>query len=152
NEAFAQQDYESALRLFEQAETLALDPGLVSFNKAAAYYRLDRHKEAIESYRRCLGDDRAPPERRTRAHFDLGNALLQYAGDNPYTLAEAVAEYRACLHQPDLPASLRSDARHNLELAQLRWLKARAKAPPDKENPDDPNKATYPEDVPEKRE
>ena len=146
NDAFAQQEYEAALKFYEQAETLTLDPGQLSFNRAAAYYRLGRHKEAIECYRRCLQDDQAPPTRR-RAHFDLGNALLQYAGDSPSTLAEAVAEYRVCLHQPELPTALRNDARHNLELAQLLWLKAWEKLPEDKrkdqEKPPDP---TYPDD------
>ena len=142
NEAFARQEYENALKAYEQAETLAPDPGLISFNKAAAHYRLGQHREAIECYRRCLEDDQAPIERRARAHFDFGNALLQYAGDNAQTLAEAVSAYRACLHQPMLSARLRADARHNLEIAQLLWLKAGGKLPEDKKT--DPNKPPYP--------
>src|SRR5262249_1030124 len=126
-----------------------------------AYFRLEMHKEAIECYRRCLEDDKAPAERRARAHFDLGNVLaeyagrtpysksesvalglgmIQHAGDDPYTLGEAIAEFRACLLQPGLSAELRADARHNLELAQLRWLKVRANMIKDKSagDPDDP--------------
>jgi Ca-activated chloride channel family protein len=146
NEAFAQHDYETALKFFEHAESLTLDPGLVSFNKAAAYFRLGRHKEAIECYRRCLEDDQSSIDRRARAHFDLGNALVQYAPDNPLTLAEAVAAYRACLYQPNLQVKLRDDARHNLELAQLLWLKVREKLPPDTKNPDDPKYPPQPDD------
>ena len=48
-------------------------------------------------------------------------------------LAQAVQAYRACLLEPDLPSDLRADARHNLELAQLLWLKARS----DRKNPDE---------------
>jgi Ca-activated chloride channel family protein len=125
NEAFALQQYDVALRFYEQAEALTLDPGLVSFNKAAAYSRLEKYKEAIECYRRCLEDDGAPSARRARAGFDLGNALLRDAGNHAPTLAQAVQAYRACLREPDLTGDLRADARHNLELAQLLWLKAR---------------------------
>jgi Ca-activated chloride channel family protein len=149
NEAFARQDYENALTFYEQAESLTTDPGLISFNKAAAHYRLGQHREAIECYRRCLEDDQAPVARRARGHFDLGNALLQYAGDNAQTLAEAVAAYRACLHQPALSASLRADARHNLEIAQMLWLKARGKLPEDKKT--DPNKPPYPQENEDKK-
>lgn len=170
DDAFARQDYAGALKLYEKAEPLTLDPGLISFNRAAAHYRLGQHKEAIECYRRCLQDDAASAERRARAHFDLGNALVEYAciepyqlteaiagfpisislnrsahGNNPTLLAEAVAEYRACLHQPNLPAELRADARFNLELAQLLWLKARERLTAEQKNPGSQDKPTYPD-------
>ena len=132
NDAYARTEYDQALKLYEKAETLSLDPGLISFNKAAVYYRLKQHKEAIECYRRSLQDDQASAERRARAHFDLGNALLHFAGDNPRTLAEAIGEYRACLGQPNLETNLRTDAHHNLELAQLLWLRVRETLPDDK--------------------
>jgi Ca-activated chloride channel family protein len=140
NEAFAQQQYDAAVRFYEQAEVLTPDPGLVSFNKAAAYSRLEKFKEAIDCCRRCLEDDRAPSARRARANFDLGNALMRDAGNHAPLLAQAVQAYRACLQQPDLAGDLRADARHNLELAQLLWLKARneKKTPDDAESNKDP--------------
>jgi Ca-activated chloride channel homolog len=125
NDAFSRQDYSAALGYYEKAESLTTDPGQISFNKAAAYYRLERYKEAIECYRRTLEDDQAPPERRARAHYDLGNALQQHAPDGLSELAAAVASYRKCLAEPNLEPDLRAKARHNLELAQLRWLAAR---------------------------
>jgi Ca-activated chloride channel family protein len=145
NEAFATGDYQAALDWYEKVEPLTLDPGLVAFNKAAAYAKLNRHREAIECYRRCLQDDpnQTPAERRARAHFGLGNALVQYAGDNAVSLKEAVAAYRASMHHADL----RADARHNLEIAQMLWLKAWEKLSPEKKKdlgpPDDPE---YPND------
>ncbi|MBI2808367.1 MAG: VWA domain-containing protein [Planctomycetes bacterium] len=135
-QAFAETDFEEAVKLFEKAETLTLDPGRVAFNKAAALYRLGRFREAIDSYRRCLEDDRIPAERRARARFDLGNALVQYAKEQDAgLLAEAVATYRACLLESNLPAALRQDARHNLEIAQLQWLKARQNETEEKDGP-----------------
>jgi Ca-activated chloride channel family protein len=125
NDAFAQQDYTGALGYYEKAESVTTDPGQISFNKAAAYYRLGRYKEAIECYRRALEDEQAPPERRARACYDLGNALQQHAPDGLGELAAAVNSYRECLGQPNLDPELRAKARHNLELAQMRWLRAR---------------------------
>jgi len=145
NEAFARQDYEDAVKLYEQAEAESLDPGLVSRNKAAAYYRLGDYKAAVAGYRRCLDDEDAPPLRRARAHFDLGNALVRYGPDNAPQLAEAVRSYHACLLTPDLPPSLRTDARHNLELAQLLWLKAWQKLPEAQKNAAD-SKPKEPDD------
>ena len=139
NEAFSAGNYQVALEFFDKAEALTLDPGLVSFNKGAAFDRLDRHKEAIDCYRRCLQDDKAPPARRARAHFDLGNALVRGGSENITALAEAVASYRAC--QPNLSEHLRADARYNLELAQLLWVKAWEKLPEERkkeEKPDPP--------------
>ena len=48
-------------------------------------------------------------------------------------LRRAVTAFRACVAQADVDADLRADARYNLELAQLLWLKARA------DNPDQPD-------------
>ncbi|MSQ93342.1 MAG: VWA domain-containing protein [Gemmataceae bacterium] len=160
-DAFARQEYAEAIKSFEQAERLTHDPGWVSFNKAAAHFRLGQYRDAIDCYRRSLEDDSAPPERRARARFDLGNALVQYATEQPLPLADAVASYRACLLEPSLPDKLRADARHNLEIAQVLWLKAvqaqakeggppKQKDPKYPEKPDekDPNAARKAYDVP----
>jgi hypothetical protein len=126
--AFMRQDYPSAVKLYEEAESSTHDPGLVSFNKAAAYYRARQYREAIECYRRCLDDDQAPSDRRASAHFHLGNALFRQAGDGDADLfKQSASAYRACLREPGLSATLRADARHNLELAQMLWLQAMQK-------------------------
>ncbi len=139
NEAFAQQEYAQAVEHYEKAEAASLDPGLVAFNKGVALYRLGRFAEAELSFRCCLDDDQAPPVRRAKACFDLGNSLLRQGSDDSAVKYRLAAEaYRACLLQPDLDADLRKDARHNLELAQVLWLQARAKRPDDPEG-NEPN-------------
>lgn len=131
NAAFERGDLETAVRLYTEAEARTTDPGLVAQNKAAALYRLGRHAEAEFYYRLCLQDAAGP--RRARVLYGRGNALLQTAGTgNAKTLAEAVRCYEECLRQDDLEAELADNARHNLELAKLLWLKAKA-------NPNDPN-------------
>jgi len=136
DDAFARQDYESARASYEKAEILTQDPGRLSFNKAAALYRLERYPEAIACYRRSLEDDTMPIERRARACFDLGNALVQQAGDDPQQLADGIAAYRAALRLAEPQATWHKDVRHNLELAQLLWLQARVKHPEPKVVPE----------------
>jgi Ca-activated chloride channel homolog len=135
SEAFARDDFQRALELCEQAAERTTDPGLVAFNKAAALYRLgliedDEQRaqayfhEAARHYRLCLED--AAGERRARALFDLGNALLQQARDTDARLLEqAIGAYEQCLEEP-AETGLLDDARHNLELAKVLWLRAKA--------------------------
>ena len=91
NAAFERQDYQAAVDLYARAEERTTDPGLVAFNKATACYRVGRFAEAAAGYRRCLEDEQAPPERRARAFYDLGNALVKQSGDaSAALLAQAV--------------------------------------------------------------
>lgn len=139
NEAFARGEFEDALKWYGQAEDRAPDPGLVAFNKAAAYFRLGRFREADLHYQRVLEDEGIPRERRIRAWFDLGNARVRQAGaDNASLLESAIASFRNCLAEADPSGDLAHDARHNLELAALLWTKATAK------NPDKPPEGTDP--------
>jgi tetratricopeptide (TPR) repeat protein len=136
NVAFAHADYEGALHFYELAGQRTGDPGLVAFNRAAAYYRLGRYREAELDYRRCLEDDAAEPSRRARALYDLGNCLMQQAqGRDAALLEQAVQAYEGCLGFPPDDGNLRADAQHNLELAKLLWLKAKASNPPNSNEP-----------------
>jgi tetratricopeptide (TPR) repeat protein len=131
NAAYASRQYEEAVRLYEQAEERAEDPGLVAFNKGAALYRLGRFVEAEKCYRRALEDAEAPTLRRLRALYDLGTSLLYVDnGKDADSLALAVRCLQTCRRQVTDP-DLRARARHNLELAR-RLL---ALAVPDPSNP-----------------
>src|SRR2546430_1445349 len=67
----------------------------------------------------------------------MGNAHLQDSrGISRDPLEKALAAHRACLFLDD--AALQNDARHNLELARLLWLKA-IPEPRDPPRSDDPN-------------
>jgi Ca-activated chloride channel family protein len=147
NAAFDRQEFDAALEHYKRAEALSPDPGLVAFNKAAAYYRLEQYREAELHYRRALEDDAAPDPRRARAHYDLGNALARQAGEQDAALlGEAVAAYRAALAEPGADVDLQKDVRHNLETAQLLWLKAKARQP--ESPPDTPDGSEKPRPKP----
>jgi tetratricopeptide (TPR) repeat protein len=138
NAAFARGEYAEALALYERAEERAADPGLVAFNKGAALYRLGRWREAQLCYLRCLEDQEAPPARRAKGLYDLGNCLLREGAESQSakTLALAIEFYRACLGDP-AGQELHGQARHNLELARLLWLKARTNPAQDRDPKED---------------
>ena len=55
----------------------------------------------------------------------MGNAFMrQSRGSNRGLLEKAIDAYRLCLLMTETEGDLRGDARHNLELARLLWLKA----------------------------
>jgi Ca-activated chloride channel homolog len=133
NEAYDRGQDNEALKYFEEAEDFTADPALVSFNKAAALYRLERFGEAALHYQRCLEDGTIPAMRKARAYFQMGNACIRDSrGNNRSLLEKAIDAYRFCLLMKETDADLRGDVRHNLELARLLWLKALP-------NPDDPS-------------
>jgi hypothetical protein len=135
NDAFNHEDYAAAVDCYTHAEEQTSDPGLVAFAKAAALYRLAGQnqeggrraglfREAELHYRRSLED--ATGDRRAAALYGLGNALVQQGQDlGAQALQEAIRCYRECLRlgarEPE-PA----DVRHNLELARILWLQAKA--------------------------
>ncbi len=155
--AFGGKDYAACVRLCEQAEERATDPGLVAFNKAAALYQLGLSEEdprtrwglflsAQQHYRFCLED--ATGARRARSLFDLGNALLQQAQDRDARLLEqAIEAYDVCLREPATDSGLRADARHNLELAKALWLRARAKRAQSDAEPESADPTSVPRDT-----
>jgi Ca-activated chloride channel family protein len=145
DDAFARQKFDEARIHYEKAEGLTGDPGRLSFNLGASYYQLGRYREAIECYRRSLEDESMPGARQARAWFYLGNATLQQAGDDAGQLADAVKAYRAALFLLPAQSDLLVPARHNLELAQVRWLKAKERQPVKKTDPlKDPDKSKAP--------
>src|SRR5438067_306676 len=90
NDAFAQGDYRQAIQEYAQAE---------------------RHF-------RCSLEG-AAGERLPRTLYDLGNCLVQQAGEKDVgLLTQAIGCYQDCLKHTDADAELLEDARANLDLAQ----------------------------------
>src|SRR5262249_21794368 len=138
NAAFAQGDLDAALALYEKAEPAANDPGLVAFDKAAAYFRQGRFRDAELHFLRCLQDDQASKSRRAKAYFGLGIALVRRAeAKDRAALEQAIDAFASCLTLAEPSSELATDAQYNLELA--RWLRLRAKPASDKSDGDHPN-------------
>ncbi len=146
NEAFGRRDFDEAIRCYRKALAQADDPGQVAFDLAAARFRKEEYAAAVTAYRQALDDGEIPLERRQRAWFDLGNALLAEAGTSDRRLVEeAMTAYRHCLAADPEP-ELQHDAEHNLALAGGRWLKTQP-PPPDQGN--DPGNTPDPNPKPE---
>jgi Ca-activated chloride channel family protein len=152
NDAIQRKDYESALRHYEQAEVDASDPGLVAFNKGAALFRLGRLREAELCYLRCLQDRAIPAERRRKALYDLGVALLQRGADmrDSDALRRAVEAFELFSQEANADQKLQDDAEYNLELARLLWRKVRTEKRSDdkQDNEGDGNKGKSPNKTP----
>jgi len=147
NTAFSHADYAAALDFYNRAEESATDPGLVAFNKAAALYRQGRFREAELQFR--YGREDATGPRLARLLYGLGNCILQQAQDrDARRLKEAMSFYELCLQQQAADAALIADVRHNLELARLLWLKAKARK--DSGEPDNPEQNSE-NDLPKNR-
>jgi tetratricopeptide (TPR) repeat protein len=143
NGAVARQKYAEAVKLYEQAEGQATDPGLVAFNEGVAFYQQGDYARAEAQFRLARQD--ATGRRRVWADYDLAANLIQAAGDRDAAkLAEAIGLLEECLRNDETDERLAANARHNLELAKLLWLQAKARPnpqkdkPPDEENPQPP--------------
>jgi tetratricopeptide (TPR) repeat protein len=137
NTEFAHENFAAAVDWYSRAEDSAPDPGLVACNEAAALYHLGRYREAELHYRDAR--EEATGVRLARLLYSLGNCIVQQAQDRDAArLREAMGFYELCMQQAAADAALITDARHNLELARLLWLKAKA-ARHDSNNPDQGN-------------
>jgi len=147
NQALEQGDYASAIVLYQQAEDRSADPGLIAFNKATAYYHLQDYRKAESHYRMALDDAAIGPERRARALYNIGDALVKLADESDVQrLRQAIRFFSLCLDMAP-EEGLRRDAAHNLELTKLLWNKARARAadPPAPNESEPPDEARSPD-------
>jgi tetratricopeptide (TPR) repeat protein len=160
NAAFGQGNFAEAAQFYQQAEERTTDPGLVAFNKATALYSEKKYDEAEAHYWLCLGDAGPRVERRlqefpgkdlpaklrraagprlSRVLYNLGNCLLQRSqGKDADLVEQAAVLYDHCLRLGDGGATLRANARHNLELAK-EFLRLNPRPPKkDKSSSDSP--------------
>jgi Ca-activated chloride channel family protein len=136
NLAFERGDYGYALECYQAAAERATDPGLVAFNKAATFYRLERYAEAEQEYLRSL--EGAAGSRLPKALFNLGNTLVQEArGQDIATLERALGYYDAALRSAREDAALAESVRHNMRIARELWLRAKEKHKAAKERASD---------------
>lgn len=125
NAAVAAGDFETAEEWYTAAEERTADPGLVAFNKANALFHRERYDAAERHYTRALDDADSPPARRAAALYNRGVCLLKQGGLSK--LRAAIDSFDRCLALSPADAGLVADAKHNLELAKLLWVEARAR-------------------------
>jgi tetratricopeptide (TPR) repeat protein len=148
NAAVESNDLAEAERLYQAAEVLTADPGLVAFNRATVLFQRaqaaqpELYAEAAKHYYWVLNDAACPPERAARAWFNRGTCLLRQPGATTAVYRSAIACLERCLDSDAADAPLRANAAYNLKLAKLLWNEARKKEKKD----DSPNRDFPPED------
>jgi tetratricopeptide (TPR) repeat protein len=86
NAAFERDDLTEAERLYQSAETVTNDPGLIAFNRAAVLFQRaqigqpELYAEAAKSFSWALSDAAIPPERAARAWYNRGTCLMRQPG------------------------------------------------------------------------
>ena len=147
NVALAAGDLAAADAYYARAEDRTDDPGLVAYNRGVVALKRGDDRAAELAFRRTLGDPAASAKRRAKAYYNLGHALVRQAGNDRKRLRDAATCYERCLESAADP-TLISDAKHNLELAKLLWLKATAgtEPPPERDGPDEPKDKPTPKD------
>ncbi len=146
NAAFLRGDIEDADRLYTTAEERTTDPGLVAFNRAAVLFQKGEFREAELHYARVLDDAECPADRAAKAWYNRGTCILRRGGSagggSAGVYRSAIACLERCLESAVADEPLKADARHNLELAKIRWNEARKTT----SKPDTPNENPPPED------
>jgi tetratricopeptide (TPR) repeat protein len=141
-------DRDEANRLYEAAEVLTSDPGLVAFNRAAVLFQNDRFGEAATYYYRVLRDAACPPERAAKAWYNLGTCLINQPNATSAVYDNAITYLRHCLDSDVADAPLKANAAYNLKLAKLLWKKAWDEEERNGKKPPMPNDPHPPEEDP----
>lgn len=147
NAAVTRGEFQKAEEWYAAAEERTADPGLVAFNKANTLFHRDRFADAERHYTRALDDADSPSARRASALYNRGVCLLKQGGLT--RLRSAIESFDRCLAGSPEDAALVADARHNLELAKLLWVEARAREQK-KPLPNDPPPDSPPDPRPER--
>lgn len=104
NEAFAEEDYDLAIDLYNQAQTFSPEDARIYFNKGTALYQQGMYEEALAEYEKALLTDDA--DLKEKVYYNQGNAF--YRVDK---YQEAIDEYTEALKiNPD-----DIDAKQNIE-------------------------------------
>lgn len=151
NEAFRADDKDTADELYAAAEERTRDPGLVAFNRAAILFERGEFREAEKHYDRVLDDAACPADRAAKAWYNRGTCLLNRGGSMS-VFRSAIACFEHTLDSAAADEPLKADARHNLQLAKLRWVEEAKKEKEKKNDPPSPNNETPQEENPRKQE
>lgn len=107
NKSYQREDYESAMRHYQDAEIERPENPQLHYNMANTLYQQERYEEAIEKYNKAFYTE--DPKLEAESYYNQGNSLYR-AGK----LAEAIQAYERCLDiTPD-----DIDAKYNLEFVR----------------------------------
>jgi len=154
--AYQKQEYDTAIRSYEQALLASTDPGPIAYDLGAICAAAERYSEAATWYTRSLED--ASGVRRAKSAYGLATAQTHFAskqqGRRAVTLLQqALQNYELAIREwgslrseetSSIP-TLKADAEFNRGIAQnLLAQKQKEPEPPEPPNSDIPPEATDP--------
>jgi Ca-activated chloride channel family protein len=126
NEAFANQDYQSALTAYHQAQEEAPELAEPHYNEANTHYRLEDYGQAQQQIEQALVTEEGQEALDQSSYYNLGNVFFQA---EQYEMAIEAYKEALRLNPDDL------QAKQNLELA-LRQLQQQQQQQQDEQNQD----------------
>lgn len=107
NEAYRQDDFESALKLYKEAEVESPKQPILDYNIGSVLHQQTRYEEALQRYQAALYAKE--PQFQADAYYNTGNTLFR-----SQQYVEAIQAYQKSLELT--PEDI--DAKYNLELAR----------------------------------
>ncbi len=154
--AYQRQEYDTAIRSYEQALLASTDPGPIAYDLGAICAAAERYSEAATWYTRSLEDARGV--RRAKSAYGLATSLTHFANRQQgrravALLQQALQNYELAMREwsslnseetSSMP-TLKADAEFNRSIAQnLLVQKQKEPEPPEPPNNDMPPEATDP--------
>jgi len=118
NTAFSENDFNTALEYYHQAEVERPETPELDFNVGTTLYKTGKYEEAVEKLQKSL--ETVDVGQEASAHYNLGNTMFRM---EDYQGAIQAYQKSLELHPDDL------DAKYNLELSRIR-LKEQMEANP----------------------
>ena len=154
--AYQRQEYDTAIRCYEQANLASADPGPIAYNLGAICAAAERYSEAAAWYTRSLED--ASGVRRAKSAYGLATALTHFANKQQgrkavALLQQALQNYELAMREWNSLATeetssmptLKADAEFNRSIAQnLLAQKQKEPEPPEPHSNDMPPEVTDP--------
>jgi Ca-activated chloride channel family protein len=112
---YNREEFDQAATKFQESQLATPESSDVAYNLANSHYRLGRYEDAVEAYKKSLGE-KTPTHLRQKSYYNMGNAYYRMG-----YMDEAIDSYKKALelNTGDM------DSKFNLEWVRKQQEKAR---------------------------
>ncbi|MDH5762819.1 MAG: tetratricopeptide repeat protein [Nitrospinota bacterium] len=113
---YNREEFDKATEKFQESQLESPANSEVTYNLANSNYRLGRYEEAVEAYKKALGEE-TPPPLKQKSYYNMGNAYYRMG-----YMDEAIESYKKALELN--PNDM--DSKFNLEWTRKQQANAQA--------------------------